>query len=482
MTFGENDQELIADGGGVINFDLADGTIYMVIGSKDGFTGMVSGSAQKATDKLTVIHPVPAYGDQPIDEVLAMGLITDVNGQPIEGFSIVITNKATGEKMPAETKKGLITFYGKRGETYNLSVSHDFYTTTLQKLVIPSTGADAEKFIVVLENNVEPKELINPFITVTDNRAFANRIPAAGSVLFIGSDDGSIRAFITSSDSLAEITEENNQLYLTGYNGKQKLGNGTLSTLKADPASVLKGQTRTVNLRNIYFDFDKDNLGDDDMAQLLLVKRILAYDEAIRLTVAGHADDRGQFNYNQKLSERRARTVSGYLVAQGIDEKRIMKNGFGETLPSVSCQTCSEEEHQLNRRAEFVIRKNGKGDFQRKDPIAASKVVGDQNRKRYQELLEKSSETKVEGITFKITVGAYKKQPDLLFTALTDLGKIESVEYKGVTFYYLSDFATLKKAEQIRHEVIRRGVKDASISVFQNGDKITMKTYSGLIN
>ena len=68
---------------------------------------------------------------------------------------------------------------------------------------------------------------------------------------------------------------------------------------------------------------------------------------------------RGNDRYNANLSERRAESTKEFLVDLGIDEKRIIARGYGESEPVVDCPTessCKEEQHELNRRSEFVIK------------------------------------------------------------------------------------------------------------------------------
>ena len=100
------------------------------------------------------------------------------------------------------------------------------------------------------------------------------------------------------------------------------------------------------------------DLDDSDKVYLNQVKNILDHDPTLSLVVAGHADDRGDDDYNIRLSRRRVQAVSKYLVSQGIDKDRIIPKAFGESLPAVPCYDgdCTEEDHQKNRRAEFVLR------------------------------------------------------------------------------------------------------------------------------
>jgi outer membrane protein OmpA-like peptidoglycan-associated protein len=74
------------------------------------------------------------------------------------------------------------------------------------------------------------------------------------------------------------------------------------------------------------------------------------------ISVEGHADSTGSASYNQRLSERRASTVSNYLEDLGVRGSRIDAVGFGESQPRASNSTASGR--QQNRRVEINIRAN----------------------------------------------------------------------------------------------------------------------------
>jgi len=77
-------------------------------------------------------------------------------------------------------------------------------------------------------------------------------------------------------------------------------------------------------------------------------------DESIkRLSIEGHADDRGTHGYNRKLSERRARSVYDYLVAAGVDSALLKRRAFGEERPRVASRL--ESARAANRRAEIKL-------------------------------------------------------------------------------------------------------------------------------
>ncbi|MFT4537280.1 MAG: outer membrane protein OmpA-like peptidoglycan-associated protein [Saprospiraceae bacterium] len=139
-------------------------------------------------------------------------------------------------------------------------------------------------------------------------------------------------------------------------------------------------------LQPIFFDFDKWSIRPDaevELAKILAAMR--QYPELI-ITIESHTDSRADFNYNEALSTRRAKSTLEWLVDNGISRKRLFAIGYGESqlidrcssfdecgkelgakdctaeqLANPKCSDgveCSEEEHQINRRSMFINRYN----------------------------------------------------------------------------------------------------------------------------
>ena len=79
------------------------------------------------------------------------------------------------------------------------------------------------------------------------------------------------------------------------------------------------------------------------------------YPDIELIEVQGHTDERGDDDYNLDLSRRRAAAVVDYLVAHGVDSKRLTSHGYGETQPIDPRHT--EAAWALNRRVSFVLKK-----------------------------------------------------------------------------------------------------------------------------
>ncbi len=109
-------------------------------------------------------------------------------------------------------------------------------------------------------------------------------------------------------------------------------------------------------LNPILFDLDKSNIKPQAAFELDKVVSVMNKYPEMVIAVGAHTDSRATDAYNLRLSEARAQSTVQYIISKGINAERISGKGYGETQPKVSCgDTCSEAEHQLNRRSEFTI-------------------------------------------------------------------------------------------------------------------------------
>lgn len=112
---------------------------------------------------------------------------------------------------------------------------------------------------------------------------------------------------------------------------------------------------KEVILQPIYFEYDKWNITEQGAQELDKLVTVMQEHPNMVISARSHTDSRGATKYNQRLSERRAKSTMQYVVSKGIDKSRITAEGVGEAEPKVTCQTCTEEEHAQNRRSEFLI-------------------------------------------------------------------------------------------------------------------------------
>jgi len=108
------------------------------------------------------------------------------------------------------------------------------------------------------------------------------------------------------------------------------------------------------SVKPIFFDFDKATIRPAD-AKILDANAVwLNANPGYLVLIEGHCDDRGTSDYNLALGDRRAKTATNHLVAQGIKSDRITIVSYGEERPV--CTEKSEACWSKNRRAQFLIK------------------------------------------------------------------------------------------------------------------------------
>lgn len=115
---------------------------------------------------------------------------------------------------------------------------------------------------------------------------------------------------------------------------------------------------KAMNLRPIYFDFREHKIRSDAAMELDLVAQVMRIEPSIKIDLRSHTDSRASHTYNDALSQRRAESTRAYLIEQGIAADRITAHGHGERQLVNNCGDgveCTEGEHQLNRRTEFIV-------------------------------------------------------------------------------------------------------------------------------
>lgn len=125
---------------------------------------------------------------------------------------------------------------------------------------------------------------------------------------------------------------------------------------------------KVLDIPIIYFDFDKFNIRYDAEIELQKALAVLNKYPTMHIDIRSHTDCRATMAYNERLSENRAQSTRQYLIDNGIAADRLTAKGYGESQLVNDCgceptneSSCSEAEHQLNRRSEFIITSiNGK--------------------------------------------------------------------------------------------------------------------------
>jgi peptidoglycan-associated lipoprotein len=129
-----------------------------------------------------------------------------------------------------------------------------------------------------------------------------------------------------------------------------------------------------IEIKGIEYDFDSANLREQSKKELDKLLEFLNLNSGISIEIRSHTDIRGNDDYNQILSDARAKSVVDYLILNGISKDRLRPKGYGETTPaevqkedgtmvsltpeyinSLATEDEQEEAHQRNRRTAFKV-------------------------------------------------------------------------------------------------------------------------------
>ena len=153
-------------------------------------------------------------------------------------------------------------------------------------------------------------------------------------------------------------TKAEKELEISGTNGNEiKDVNFELSDY--GDLVVIEDDVEKVAIDPIFFEFNKWNITPQAAKELDKVVYMLKNFPNIIIKIESHTDSRGRDQYNLELSEKRANSTYQYLLSKGIEASRVESvKGYGETRLRNRCSNgveCSEEEHLLNRRSDFII-------------------------------------------------------------------------------------------------------------------------------
>lgn len=118
--------------------------------------------------------------------------------------------------------------------------------------------------------------------------------------------------------------------------------------------------SKVIEIKPIYFDLGKSFIRQDAAVELDKIVAVMLKYPGMLIELGSHSDSRGSDQANLILSGQRAQASVDYIVSKGIAADRIIGKGYGETMLLNKCKNsvkCKEQEHSVNRRTEFIIKK-----------------------------------------------------------------------------------------------------------------------------
>lgn len=171
-------------------------------------------------------------------------------------------------------------------------------------------------------------------------------------------------AFLSDENGDTEVKIKVNTLYASKASKKGFLDLnsavyiGELAKLEVEMSLEKIKKNVKFEIKNVLYDFAKSSLRDESTLELDKLVEFLKVNNTIKVELSSHTDCRGSDADNLLLSQRRAESCVNYLISKGIVPAMIVAKGYGEKQLLNKCDdgvSCSEEEHQVNRRTEIKI-------------------------------------------------------------------------------------------------------------------------------
>ena len=142
------------------------------------------------------------------------------------------------------------------------------------------------------------------------------------------------------------------------YSVTENLDLSAVSSYKEISKNLLLSPIETgqvIRINNIFFETAKSILKQESFFELDNLAKLLTDNPSMEIFIAGHTDNVGNDEYNNKLSKERAAAVVTYLTGKNIVASRLTSDGFGKTKPVAD--NSNDDGKALNRRVEFTINK-----------------------------------------------------------------------------------------------------------------------------
>ena len=243
---------------------------------------------------------------------------TDEGGWTVTNLKAPINSAGDDFGMTFEGERMRGFFSSNRGDARGWDHLYSFnLPETVHQLtgwIYEKDGYELPEGTIYLIGNDGTNEKLSP---KTDG-SFTKRITPGASYVLLGSCNGYLNYM---QELTADSTDQDREY-----------------TLQFPLSSI----TRPVLIDNIFYGFNSATLTDSSVVALDALVRLLTDNPHVVIELGAHCDYKGRDDYNERLSQRRAESVVGHLIAKGIDAKRLVAKGYGETTPKTVTKKMAE--------------------------------------------------------------------------------------------------------------------------------------------
>ena len=243
-----------------------------------------------------------------------------------------------------------------------------------------------------------------------------------------------------------------------------------------------------LQLDPIYFELDRSRITDQAVVELQKVITLMKQYSGMKIDIRSHTDSRAGDAYNKLLSQKRADATMKYITDQGIVKNRVSGKGYGETQLVNNCSNgvnCTEEEHALNRRSEFIIINENETPEEIRSQLDDMITVKESSNNRKDKNFEKSQNIN----STKETLSTYdfqKGSPRVFTVQVSATARSKKIDIPNVNneFSYSFDdgyrryfsgvFSSKTEAEKHKIQLRKNGVKGAFVVALKEDDRIIL--------
>ncbi|AWA29605.1 flagellar motor protein MotB [Flavobacterium magnum] len=256
------------------------------------------------------------------------GIISDVDtALPLENAIVVLQDENRKEILRTTTQPdGKFSFEALCGSGYVVLASKTMYSSDSRKLSLDKTRDKVNDASMALKSDAAVKK---------EQQVAADKEKAE------------------LAEKQEQQREQDKQLAETRKKEKEE------AIISKEKDVVRDNGRLLIRTEPIYFDYDLWYIRKESKPILNRVIELMKKYPDMVVEIGSHTDVRGNNAYNLELSSKRAESTRDYFLKMGVPAGRISAKGYGETVPIIPCipdHSCTEEQHELNRRSEFVIK------------------------------------------------------------------------------------------------------------------------------
>jgi outer membrane protein OmpA-like peptidoglycan-associated protein len=340
----------------------------------NGKWGYLSSNRKGSDD----IYAFEKLQDLRFNPMIKMTVVDKNNNNPLAFATITIKDQNGNIVASVKTDaNGAYQFEGIAGATYTISALTDKYDGVIRQIEVPKNATVFEQKIGLAPT---PDFGIRLLVTDTDTKA-----PLAGVGVVI-TDMKTKKTLIDENTlSAGDISEQLKgykvgdelqlkiDLAMPGYLNKTIEFKGRIEQegviqlheklkIELQPVTLGGDLAKMLGIKPIYFDLGKYNIRKDAAIELDKIVKVMNENPTMVIELGSHTDCRSSIKFNETLSSNRAKSSAAYIQQRISNPSRIYGKGYGESrlLNDCGCEgtvksTCTEEQHQLNRRTEFII-------------------------------------------------------------------------------------------------------------------------------